>query len=81
MGRRFGRIYPYGGFDPRIGGYRPIPRDGKPVPLPPQDGWDPIAGGYRPKRSVAHPIPPDGADEIVLKPETEEEPSEHVDEE
>lgn len=79
-GRKFARIYPLGGFDPRIGGYRPIPRDGKPVPLPPQDGWDPIAGGYHPRKSAPPPMPPEWDGCVVLRPDPEEDSGDRIEE-
>ena len=69
----FGRVYPWGGWDPRLGGYRPIPRNGEPeAPLPEQLGWNPKLGGYTPRSSPINPVPPDVDSCVFPRPDPEE---------
>jgi hypothetical protein len=67
-------MYPYGGWDPLLGGYRPVPRDGALAErLPSQDGWDPIVGGYRPKAMALDPVLPDVENGVVPSSDSDEE--------
>ena len=67
-----GRAYPYGGWDPRIGGYRPMPRNGEREEPVRGDGWDPKLGGYSPRTTPVNPIPPDVDSCVVPRPDPDE---------